>query len=174
MKRTTLVFLLMGTALLSLAGAGGREPGPMPLPIPSPYRDLSAATGAKFDRLFIGEMIVRQNVNVTLANSTFYGGKNPEVKAFAGQVKQTHSASIARLRSWGGGQSSIMDIVGPQGDYDTWFLTFLPRQNEQLRQLLRLVPSHTSNTSLRQFAAQLLPQLAAEDARARVLLARLK
>ncbi len=167
MKRIAFVFLLTGTAL-----AGGREPG-SPQPVLG-YSQLAPLKNAAFDRAFMGWMISRQKVNVTLANSTVYGSQNPAVKAFAEQVKANHAASIAKLRSWGGDQFAIIDIVGPGNDYDRWFLSKLPCQNEQLRQLLRLVPSHTPNTNLHQFAAQLLPRLDAEDARAHALLDTLK
>lgn len=175
MKRLGLVFLALGTAFFSVAEAGGREPLPAQPPRPlTAYGQLSAAQGAKFDRIFLATLPAYLEVGQRIANSAFYGSKNPEVKAFAAQTKTTYSVSLAKLRSWGGTQSSIMDIVRPQGDYDRWFLKYYPRQNEEIRQLLLLVPTHTQNRHLRQFAAGLLPKLSAEDARARLLLKTLK
>ncbi|MDO4247291.1 MAG: hypothetical protein Q4C89_14825 [Deinococcus sp.] len=167
---------MVGTVFSPLALAGGREPLPAQPPRPlTAYGQLSAAQGAKFDRIFLATLPAYLEVGQRIANSAFYGSKNPEVKAFAAQTKTTYSVSLAKLKSWGGTQSSIMDIVGPQGgDYDRWFLTSLPAQNEQLRQLLLLVPTHTQNANLRQFAAGLLPKLDAENIHARALLKTLK
>lgn len=150
----------------------------MPAQPPRPltaYGQLSAAQGAKFDRLFMGWMMSDMQASATMANSTFYGGKNAEVKAFARQVEKARTADIAKLRSWGGLQFSVAGMVEPQGgDHDRWFLTALPAQNEQLRQLLLLVPTHTQNANLHQFAAGLLPKLDAENIHARALLKTLK
>lgn len=171
MKRVLVLLALLSTS----AVAGGREPATAPSrPTLIGPHQLNSLKDAAFDRAFMGWFISNAKVGETMANSTMYGAMNTQVKAFGRQVKTTRSTSIARLRGWGGGQFAIIDIVGPQKNYDEWFLTYLPRHNEQLRQLLNLVPSHTRNANLRQFAAQLHRTLEREDAQSSELLKVLK
>lgn len=170
MKRLALGLWLGGTALFALAGAGGREPVPVP---PAPvigYSQLAPLKNAAFDRAFMGWAMSYLGASAEIANSASHSAKNAEVRAFAREVKAAHNAAFAKLQSWGGGAFGVFGLVGPRGDFDRWFLTSLPAQNRDLRQLLRLVPSHTRNVDLRRFAAQLLPVLDAEDARAQALL----
>ncbi|MDO4246391.1 MAG: hypothetical protein Q4C89_10240 [Deinococcus sp.] len=58
----------------------------MPTHPPRPltaYGQLSAAQGAKFDRIFLATLPAYLEVGQRIANSAFYGSKNLEVKAFA-------------------------------------------------------------------------------------------
>ncbi len=168
--------LVLTSSLSGAVLAGGREAAPtLPRPPLTPYAELSGAQGAAFDRAFMGWMGSYLETSFGLATSTLYGGINPQVRALAQEVRATHGEARARLRRWGGGQFGVFDMAGPlNNDYDRWFLTALPAQHRQLRQLLRLVPSQTRNPNLRQFAAELLPRLDAEDTRARTLLDLLK
>jgi uncharacterized protein (DUF305 family) len=60
--------------------------------------ELTAATGAQFDKLFLTMMIDHHQGAITMAKAEQTGGKNPDAKALADKVIADQTAEIAEMQ----------------------------------------------------------------------------
>jgi uncharacterized protein (DUF305 family) len=60
-------------------------------------RQLEAATGDAFDRLFLTQMIEHHRGALTMAKTEQSTGKNPEALALAGRIITTQTDEIASM-----------------------------------------------------------------------------
>lgn len=82
----------------SAAGSSG-----MDVPMPGMMRDeqlsqLTGATGAEFDRMFLEMMIVHHQGAVRMAETELADGANPDAKALAESIKTSQTAEIATMQ----------------------------------------------------------------------------
>ncbi|ARE77897.1 DUF305 domain-containing protein [Streptomyces sp. NPDC059558] len=88
------------------AGSGGHpqghDHGAMPgMATEQQLKDLAAAGGADFDRLFLTLMTAHHEGAVKMAGEALAGGNNGAVEEMATEVVATQSAEIHRMRSMG-------------------------------------------------------------------------
>ena len=59
---------------------------------------LTGATGAEFDRMFLEMMIVHHQGAVRMAETELADGANPDAKALAESIKTSQTAEIATMQ----------------------------------------------------------------------------
>ncbi|WP_107470143.1 DUF305 domain-containing protein [Streptomyces sp. 3211] len=95
-----------GASAGASAGSGGHpqghDHGAMPgMATEQQLKDLAAAGGADFDRLFLTLMTAHHEGAVKMAGEALAGGNNGAVEEMATEVVATQSAEIHRMRSMG-------------------------------------------------------------------------
>ncbi|PWK69371.1 uncharacterized protein (DUF305 family) [Streptomyces sp. CG 926] len=84
------------------APAAGHDHGGMPgMATEQQLSELTAATGAEFDRLFLKLMTAHHEGAVKMAGEALAGGNNVAVEEMATEVVATQSAEIHRMRAMG-------------------------------------------------------------------------
>ncbi|AXE27613.1 DUF305 domain-containing protein [Streptomyces globosus] len=83
-------------------GADGHDHGAMPgMATEQQLKDLEAARGTDFDRLFLSLMTRHHEGALTMAGEVLKGGNNAAVEELANEVVATQSAEIHRMRAMG-------------------------------------------------------------------------
>lgn len=83
-------------------GGHGTGHGAMPgMATEQQMKDLAAARGADFDRLFLTLMTAHHEGALTMAGAALAGGNNTAVEEMANEVVATQSAEIHRMRAMG-------------------------------------------------------------------------
>ncbi|MFJ7165839.1 DUF305 domain-containing protein [Streptomyces globosus] len=81
---------------------GGHDHGAMPgMATEQQLKELEAARGADFDRLFLTLMTRHHEGALTMAGEVLKGGNNAAVEELANEVVATQSAEIHRMRAMG-------------------------------------------------------------------------
>ncbi|CAL9371342.1 hypothetical protein SUDANB120_00870 [Streptomyces sp. enrichment culture] len=84
------------------ADGGGHDHGAMPgMATEQQLKDLEAARGADFDRLFLTLMTSHHEGALTMAGEVLKAGNNAAVEELANEVVATQSAEIHRMRAMG-------------------------------------------------------------------------
>ncbi|MEU3061764.1 DUF305 domain-containing protein [Streptomyces subrutilus] len=84
------------------AGSGGHDHGTMPgMATEQQLKELTAAKGADFDRLFLKLMTAHHEGALKMAGEALAGGNNAAVEEMANEVVATQSAEIHRMRAMG-------------------------------------------------------------------------
>lgn len=84
------------------AGTGGHDHAAMPgMATEQQLRELAAATGPDFDRLFLRLMTAHHEGALKMAGEALAGGNNVAVEEMATEVVATQSAEVHRMRAMG-------------------------------------------------------------------------
>ncbi len=193
MKR---LLTLAGVTLLSVALAGGREPGPV-MPMNHAGMNHSAHTmqtqmadmlaplhplsGKAFDIKWTQLMMNHHQMAVHMAQHELAMGQDMRVKAAAQKVIDAQMPEIATmqgwLQSWTGQlyQPRLMPMqMDMPGSADRWFLEGMTVHHQGAIDMARLIPSRTQNADLRKLGVEIIRVQSAEIAQYRQLLKTVK
>jgi uncharacterized protein (DUF305 family) len=62
--------------------------------------ELDAASGAKFDRMFLRMMIAHHASAITMADAVLMNSPRPEVATLAGEIIAAQSKEVGEMQAW--------------------------------------------------------------------------